>query len=563
MLDYRKGLNPLLPLIRSPLIFVEMLVASFAIALLGLASPIFSMQVLNRYISHGFDGTLITLTIGVFIALIFLMLIRIVRNQILSAISLNTRKQAHEDFLSSLMHASLLTSYLHGSEAWQKNMHHQNILERIFLPSSMATYLDAPFCFLYVGFIFLINKVLGWVTIGVVVLYVGGVEIINRFYIQENTRLTSIQQGLRSNVLSLFSFLEELKQRPTREFVRGIIQPLFESTQRLLSKVLFYGELSGSHQRTVGMLLNILIYAFGGVETVEGRLTIGGLIGASILSSRAFGGITSFFLLKRSIRESKRYGKEFYEFIEDIKEESPSHIVIPREFRGEIRLSNVSFSYPGSINPVFEQLNMALEPGASMAIIGFNGCGKTTFIRLLCKLLFPTKGYILIDNNNLSHIDTSWWMQQIIYVPQEPCFLPLSIRENILLGRDIGEERLEEILILSDLMGFIKFSPKGLDTTLTSGGRHLSVGIRKRIAFARALVSDGQIVIMDEPTTHLDITGKKKLYHLLNRLKKDGKTIIIATDDVAILRGSEFILNLGKKPSPIFTPNKKNISHLH
>ncbi len=551
------SLNPVVPLMRYPFIFLEMIIASFVIALLGLASPIFSMQVLNRYISHGFDGTLITLTIGVSIALIFLTLIRITRNQILSEISLNIREDMNSTFLNSILNTSLIKYNIKGNEEWQKNMYHLLHLEKIYLPSSIATYLDAPFCFIYLGFIFIINKLLGWVTIGVITLYIGGIELINIYYIRKNSAVNLLQQKLRSNILSLFPFIECLKQDITKSFVIANFQRLFKKTQKTLRGLLFYGELSNSHQRAVGMLLNVLIYAFGGVETVEGRLTIGGLIGASILSSRAFGGIASFFLLKRSLKESREYAREFYNFLEEVQEKKAGEIVIPSpKFKGEIAINDLAFSYPEAINPIFEKINMHLSPGTSMGIVGFNGSGKSTFIKLLCKLLYPSRGYIMVDNQNLIHINTSWWREKIIYLPQEPSFLPIPLRDNILLGRKIQEVELEEILMQCDLIDFIRFSPQGLETPLHNGALNLSMGIRKRIALARALINKGNIVIMDEPTAHLDNQGKRKLYHLLNTLKREGKTIIIATDDPYIIRGSEFILDLSPKPTPLFGKNK-------
>jgi ABC-type transport system involved in cytochrome bd biosynthesis fused ATPase/permease subunit len=134
--------------------------------------------------------------------------------------------------------------------------------------------------------------------------------------------------------------------------------------------------------------------------------------------------------------------------------------------------------------------------------------------------------------------------------------LNLTIKENILSPNpSLGEKKLEGIIGIVGLKMFFDHSEKGLDTVVTNYGLDLSLGIRCRIALARALVNDGQVVLLDEPTAGMDSWGCSMVYKLMNDFIVSGKTIIVASHDKYILQGAKYILNLDSKPVPSFFAN--------
>ncbi len=186
-----------------------------------------------------------------------------------------------------------------------------------------------------------------------------------------------------------------------------------------------------------------------------------------------------------------------------------------------------------------------------MIITGPNGSGKSTLARIILGLIDPGHGKIRLDGIDLNQINPRWWRRQVTYLPQEPYFLEGTIRDNILMSNpDLDDNNFEEILEKADLKTFLDRSEKGAEALITNCGLDLSLGIRRRIALARALANDGKIVLLDEPTEGMDPWGCSVIYKLMNDFIKSQKTVIVVSHDQYILKGAKYILNLETKPIP-------------
>ena len=186
-----------------------------------------------------------------------------------------------------------------------------------------------------------------------------------------------------------------------------------------------------------------------------------------------------------------------------------------------------------------------------LAINGFNGSGKSTLVRLLVGLLEPGRGQVLIDGVDLRQIAPEWWRRQIVYLPQEPTFLNASIRENVALALpEPDNERINVAIRAADLRRYLDSTRSGLDTEVGDGGRNLPLGIRRRLALARALVVPGRLAVFDEPTEGLDAEGCAALYAVLGALVRQGVTLVVVTRDPVILKAAQLVLDLSEKPTP-------------
>ena len=209
------------------------------------------------------------------------------------------------------------------------------------------------------------------------------------------------------------------------------------------------------------------------------------------------------------------------------------------KFENEIEVANVSFKYLNSKKEIFNNLNLSIEKGKAIGFVGKSGSGKTTLINLLCGLIYPTSGEIKSDGVNIQR-NLDKWQKKIGLVPQENYLLDDTILNNITFLNDekkIDEKKLQDALHYSGASEIIKDQDNGIDTIVGERGSFLSGGQVQRIALARLLYEDPEILILDEFTNSLDPENEDFILKQLQLLKKDqNKNLIIITHKIKPLK---------------------------
>ena len=282
---------------------------------------------------------------------------------------------------------------------------------------------------------------------------------------------------------------------------------------------------------------------------VHGHLDVGALIGANILGSRALQPVSRFAQMGESFAKARQALAQLREFMSLPQEVEAGSV--KRTFSGDIEFRDVGFAFPGASGPLFESLSLRLPPGSTLVVSGGNGTGKTTLARLLTGIIEPSRGQILIDGLELRQTQPGWWRRQIIYLPQEPTFLNATVEENLsVLNPEITPEEMARAINAAGVRQFLDESPKGLGSVIAGNGQQLALGIRRRLALARALTTDGMVAIFDEPTEGMDMEGAAAIYRVMNDLHKRGRTIIAFSHDPNIVKGAQFFIDLNSKPIP-------------
>ena len=228
----------------------------------------------------------------------------------------------------------------------------------------------------------------------------------------------------------------------------------------------------------------------------------------------------------------------------DPENRSKSPTEIQSEFGQVTALRDVSFN---------------VNHGETFVIMGLSGSGKSTLAKLLAGLLDPGQGQILASGIDLQQIAPDWWRKQIIYLPQEPYFINGSIKENFnAYNPDLTTGEIRKFLIEVGLEALADESPGGLNQSVGKGGFNFSLGVRRRLALARALSHDGPLAILDEPTEGIDATGTSYVYKIMNEMVRNGKTVIACSHDREIIRGAHLFLDLNERPQPTIKDIKKN-----
>ncbi|MBL8201060.1 MAG: ABC transporter ATP-binding protein [Chromatiales bacterium] len=194
-----------------------------------------------------------------------------------------------------------------------------------------------------------------------------------------------------------------------------------------------------------------------------------------------------------------------------------------------IEFRNVTFTYPGADKPALENLSMALEPSETVALIGRSGSGKTTVTNLLLRTLEPDSGEILFDGIPEKELALDWIREQIALVPQDPFLFYGTIADNLRVAKqDATEAELIAATKAAELYDYIRSTPDGFDTKVGDQGMALSGGQAQRLAIARAFLKNAPIVVLDEPTSQIDVETETLLNRALARLTENKTVLLIA-----------------------------------
>jgi len=234
--------------------------------------------------------------------------------------------------------------------------------------------------------------------------------------------------------------------------------------------------------------------------------------------------------------------KEFDEYDEHVTGPTPQK---PLQFKSEIKLDQVSFSFPGKDIPVLKEVSLEIKKGEKVGFIGSSGAGKTTLMNLLLRFYTENNGGIYVDGVKLSAKNLKAWRRMIGYVKQDAFLMNASIKDNItLFDKAVDEQRLTDALEKASLQEFVAALPNGIETPIGDRGSKLSGGQRQRIGIARALYKKTEILIFDEATSALDNTTEKEVNEAIKNLSDTNITILIIAHRYTSLKECNRIFEL-------------------
>jgi ATP-binding cassette subfamily C protein LapB len=536
-------------LMSNPAVTFELVTATLFISILALASPIFVMQVLNRYVSQGVDATLITLTSGVLIAIVLELIFRQARLHIAQVISTSKDEDHALNGYKTLVHSKLSALERVPLDTRREILGGQQAIEQAYSASNITVVLDVPFALLFVFALYLLVPAIALVVLTfIVVVFFGGILGASSM----NSVTNEVTEASSANSALLGTAIREAET--VRAFNAG--SNLTSSwggqvtqLQWLRRKLALRQGLVQSLTQSANALMSVAVIVTAGILVVSGELDVGAMIGANILGARALQPISRFSQLGSTYAKARQALNLIEEFSKlPLEKERGSAL---SNYSGGIEFRDVSFNYGKDNNPLYEKINLKIEPGSILIVTGSNGAGKTTLARMVVGLLEPTRGNLLVDGLDIQQTAAEWWRKQVTYLPQEPALIGGTIGENILVNNpEAGSERLNQIIDTVGLRRFVDESESGIETPILDNGWRLSEGIRRRIALARALITNGKLVVFDEPTESFDTAGVKVVHTVLSTLAKAGCTIIVMSHDPKIVQGKHIVLDLDNKPVP-------------
>jgi len=527
----------------------ELVGASVFANVLALASPLFVIQVLNRYVAHGVDATLWTLACGVVIAIGFEATFRQLRLKIAHALA-QPFDRANADTVFGAL-TSARTEVLVQVPAGQRRemASAPDVIAQAYGAQNITAFLDVPFAVLFLFALLMLSAPLAGVAL-LFVLTVIGLAVLNQRAQQAPAAALQSATGRRQALLdSTLSESDTVRAFTAAGWLRTRWTEALDGLEGITRRVTLSQGASQTANQSIQALMSTAIISVGGMLVVGGSLDVGLLIGANILAARALGPVMRISQLAGPLAKA-RASLEAIEKIKSWPRERADGSALG-QYKGAIEFKDVGFAYQGQPTPLFESLSLRLEPGALFVVFGANGAGKTTLAKVMAGLLAPSRGQVLVDGVDLAQVAPEWWRRQLVYLPQEPGFMNATVRENILaFNPNLDEVGLNTVIRDAGLESFFATSQKGFDMELVGGGRNLPLGIRRRLALARALACDGRLVILDEPSEGLDGEGVQQMGRVINTLRQKGCTIIAMSHDPNIIKGAPQLLDLNAKPVP-------------
>ena len=539
----------------NPNLFTKILVASLFVNLLALATPIYVIQVLQRYVAYGVTSTLVTLVAGIIFVTVFEFFFRNIRHRM-------TRETESANAVLSDKVMNKIISIKSNFYLLQKNFRQDiitknlNTVQNTLNATTTLILIDVPFVLIFLIALFLIHYQLGIIAS----LFIFIPFIILNFY---RNKINQLSENSNQLVLGTARLHDNSSSRFETIKYFNLINAVKKSWNSLMNKRIEINEnldanknVFTSFMSASATLLTIIIIACGAILAVNGEISVGALIGANILAGRAISPIIRLVQNLEPIHRSTIAVRELNRFL-SLPEDSQQGSDI-KQFEGSLTVKDLQFQYPDTKIPLFENLNFKVNKGELVVITGSNGSGKSTLIKNLIRLLEFNRGQIFYDSIELNQLSLAWVRNNLTYMPQEPRFVDGSLLDNLIGLSEIKKDKMEEILKTVDLLDFVNSDPNGIYMTLNNRGEDLPFGIRKRIALARALAISGQIVALDEPTESIDERGKKSIYELLKNFLEANKTLVISTQDEKIIKQANLIIDLDKKPVPSVTDTRKS-----
>lgn len=515
------------------------LIFTLVVKLLSLVVPIISQRIIdNRFLFSSISMLNLILIICGFVGVYYI-------SNLLSGIFLTKIRVDWNFFLSNKFMDNVLNKVLlffvnrsSGSMIYKTNL--ITMIQQILSGSLVENALDYLFMIIYFVFLFNYSAKL---TI-VVLLVCTIVLIISIVYSKKNNQINDFlieaQSDVQKQYIELFTGMETIKSLGKEKEIYKKWKELFEKALNQQEKQGILFSWLGNIPITLLFATPLIIVIFGMKQVDGGYMTMGQLVGFIALSSsfiepfsKFIGTVSQFFLLKS-------YFNQIYEiidsksFINRVSGKEIDHI-------DKIEVKEVSFAFSEFDKNILDNINLVINKGEKIAIVGKSGSGKSTLLKILTNLYPLKKGGVFINDESVESFSNQSIRKKMSYVTQNSTVFGESLYDNLFLSKDeMDTEKLEDVLQVTDLLD-VSSSYSGLNTLISENGQNLSGGQIQRISIARCLLNNPDVLILDEPTSSLDNISENKILsyiysskmtvivvaHRLNTIKRMDRIIVL------------------------------------
>ena len=514
---------------------IVIIVATLVANLLAIAVSLFSLQVYDRVIPNASFQTLWVLAIGAGIAIVFETILRISRGRLIDDLGRQVEINASADLMSRLQGMRMSERNM-GPATLGSMMREFSSVREFFTATSAGSIADIPFVFVFLGVIYAIA---GPVVV-VVIIAACLIIILSLLSRRILARISEDMQGANSAQARLLNELtygaEAIKlNRAENKFQQNweeLSELMSDKTKSMRATSAALTFISQGLQQTA----YISVVIVGVYMVLAGEFSVGAIIAMSILTTRTIAPITQLSGAIGRWQQVKVALSGLSMIADASQERLPSREYSRRDvLKGDIEIEDLRFAYAPDQDPVLMLGRFNVAAGEVVAVLGRNGSGKSTMLKILSGLHDFDAGDIRIDGLEIRQIDPVDLRRNIGFLTQDVTLFSGTLRDNLLLGPDpISEDHLKAALAFCGLQKMVERHPLGMDMPVSDGGVGLSVGQRQSLGLARIYLADPQIVLLDEPTAAMDQNLEREVIQALSRWLK-GRTCLMTTHRTEIV----------------------------
>lgn len=520
---------------RSRWLYIDAIAASLLINLIGLATPLFVMNVYDRVVPNQAVATLWVLAIGICGAFLFDLLLKTLRGLCLDLAGKKT-----DLIISATLFERIIGMAMKFRPArvgsFAQNIHEFQNLRDFLASLTLASVIDLPFTLLILAVIAMIGGHLVWIPLLAFPLVALIGWALQRPLAETMERSMALAAERQSSLIESLAGLDAVKVNNAESERQYLWEQTIGTLSRLELRARMLSSLAMNATLLLQQLAGVVMIVLGVYQIIDGNLSMGGLIACYMLSGRALGPLTQMSGLLTRYQQARVTLDSVNQMMELPQERQEEERPLKRQtLQGAIEFRQLEFHYPDQQQAALENINLVVRPGEKIGIIGRSGSGKSSLAKLIVGLYQPDAGSLLVDGIDVRQLDVSDLRHNIGYVPQDIQLFSGTLRDNLVSGARYVEDEL--VLQAAELAGvheFVRLHPKGYELQVGERGQNLSGGQRQNVALARALLLDPPILLLDEPTSSMDNTGEERLKQRLAAVIGN-KTLLLVTHRASML----------------------------
>jgi ATP-binding cassette, subfamily C, bacterial LapB len=535
--------------------FNEVVAMSAFVNILALAVPIFTLQVYDRVVGHNGISTLKGLVVGMIIIVVFDYILRQARSRIMQTVALRIDVQVGRKLFNKFMSLPLQTLEAEPSAHWLSLFRDADTVRNTLSGASAILIADLPFAVLFLIIIFVIATPVAWVLLIVMPIFMFVAW-------RSSSVMAAANQAERATAHTRDSLVSEMiNARTTIKALSldRVMRPMWEDMQaENIETSVIRGSKTDSFSNmgaSLTMTTSICLTTVGALAIIGQELTIGSLIATNMLSGRLLGPLNQLVGQWRTYSQFSQSVDRLGALFDTVSDRQESEVSLDKP-NGEVTMENVTFAYGENLPKVINDIEITFKARGVHALVGRNGSGKSTMLKMIQGLYRPNAGRVLLDGADISQFSRTEMASWMGYVPQDCILFTGNVRDNIAQRKpDATDDEILKAAQESGVHQFIIDMPDGYSTEIGEAGQRLSGGQRQRIAIARALVGDPPVVLLDEPSSSLDRQAEFELRNTLTKIGKD-RTVIIVTHSPILLATCDDLVALDKGRVALAGPSK-------